>query len=163
MRGQRLAQVLADDVQVMRRVVVEQPFNLIADLCAQVQKVAVEILPAFQLVTAQRDVHHHLLQANRVGHGHQHDFAVQAACAFQLGQALFQVPGHQHAGQFIGVQRSLNVNLALWLGRAVMKAVNMPFGAGNRCQQGMGLMSLHVKVLVGRAEKGQPAALRQSK
>ena len=61
------------------------------------------------------------------------------------------------------MQRGLYVDLALWGGRAVVEAVDMPFCAGNRCQQGMGLMSLHVKILVSRPKEGQPAAFRQAK
>ena len=102
--GQRLAQVLADDLPVMLRVLGQQPFDFITDLHAQVQKVAVEVLSAFQLITPQRDVHDHLFQPDRVGHGHHHDFAAQATGAFEFGQVFFQMPRHQHAGQFIGMQ-----------------------------------------------------------
>jgi hypothetical protein len=39
-----------------------------------------------------------LAQAHRVGHGHQHDLAAEAAGGVQRVQALAQVVGDQHAG-----------------------------------------------------------------
>ncbi|MNP12817.1 hypothetical protein D3C76_1050680 [compost metagenome] len=101
---QGLAQAVADQFEVALRVVAELAFDRIADLFAQIDEPAVEVLPAFELIAAQRYIHQHLFQAGRVGHGHQDDFAAQSASGFQLGQALLEVPRHQHAGHFIGVQ-----------------------------------------------------------
>ncbi len=82
----------------------ESGFDVITDLSAEVAEPAIEVLAAFQLVAAQRGVHQHLFQADRVGHGHHDDFAQQAPGVFQFGQTLLQVPGHQHARQLVGMQ-----------------------------------------------------------
>ncbi len=128
----------------MLRVVSQAGFDIIADLRAEVAEPAIEVLPALQLVTAQRRVHQHLFQANRVGDRHHDDFTQQAAGVFQLGQTLFQVPGDQHARQFVSVQRGLDVDLAGALLRAVMKAVDVPASAWHRRQQVMCVMA-HVQ------------------
>ncbi|MNP56452.1 hypothetical protein D3C76_1511760 [compost metagenome] len=88
----------------MHRVLGEVGFDLIADRIAQVDKITVEVLTALQLEAAQRHIHQHLFEADRVGHGHQDDFTAQHAVGFEFAQALLEVPGHQHARQLVGVQ-----------------------------------------------------------
>ncbi len=99
------AQGVANEFDVVLGVLSQQVFDLIANLVAEVDKQAIEVLPAFQFVAAQWDVHQHLFQAHRVGDRHQHDFTQQPSGSGQLGKARLQVPGHQHARQFIGMQR----------------------------------------------------------
>ncbi|MNT24021.1 hypothetical protein D3C72_1594700 [compost metagenome] len=101
---QGAAQGFADQGNVVRRILAQVRFDLIADLVAQVDEVAIEILATLQLEAAQRHIHQHLFQADRVGDRHQYDFAAQQALGFELAQALLEVPGDQHAGQFVGVQ-----------------------------------------------------------
>jgi hypothetical protein len=76
-----------------------------------------------------------LVEADGVGHRHQDDLAAQPALGLQRAQALFEVPGHQHAGQFVGVQRGLDVDLAPAVGRAEVEAGSAR-GARQRCDQG---------------------------
>ncbi len=104
LRRKGQAQGVANKLDVVRGVVAQQVFDLIADLLTEVDKQAIEILPAFQLVAAQRNVHQHLLKSHRIGDGHQHDLTAQAPSRRQLRQAQLQVPGHQHARQLIGMQ-----------------------------------------------------------
>mmetsp|Transcript_9628 Transcript_9628/g.22429 ORF Transcript_9628/g.22429 Transcript_9628/m.22429 type:complete len:283 (+) Transcript_9628:4067-4915(+) len=66
--------------------------------------VAVEVLAGGQLEAAGMHMQQVLGQADRVGHGHQHDLAAQAAGGLQRIQLQAQVVGHQHAGQFVGMQ-----------------------------------------------------------
>ena len=137
--GQRLAQAFADQFDVVLRILAEVALDLVADLIGEIDEAAVEVLAALQFVAPQRHVHQYLFQAHRVGHRHQHDLPAQAALAFQLGQALLEVPGHQHAGQFVGVQRGLDVDLAAGP-RAEVETVDLSGDAGDRCQQVMGLV-----------------------
>ena len=133
----------------MRGIVGQKTFDGIANRSAQIEELAVEVLPAGQLKTAYRYVHQHLFKARRVGHRDDHDLAAQSASRLQLGQALLEVPGHQHAGQFIGMQGRLDVDLALWLRWPVMKAMDESFSTRHRGQQRVDLMSLcaHKKIL----------------
>ncbi|MNY02455.1 hypothetical protein D3C86_1350270 [compost metagenome] len=139
--GQRIAQAAADQLQVVLRIVTELALYHVADFLTEVDEPAVEVLAAFQLVAAQRHIHQHLFQAHRVGDGHQHDFAAQASGGFQLRQALLEVPGHQHAGHFVGVQGGLDVDLAVGRLRAEVKTVDLSCGPRQRGQQVMFLVA----------------------
>ncbi|MNE79411.1 hypothetical protein D3C80_1758920 [compost metagenome] len=87
-------------------------FDLITDAVGQVDEVAIEVLAALQFEAPQRCVPQYLFQAYRVSHRHQDDFPLQTALLLQLGQPPLEVPRHQHAGQFVGMQRGLDVHLA---------------------------------------------------
>ncbi|WLI76988.1 hypothetical protein Q5705_20975 [Kosakonia sp. H02] len=52
--GQRVAQVAADQLQVVLRIVTELAFDRVADFLAEVDEPAVEVLAAFQFVATQR-------------------------------------------------------------------------------------------------------------
>ncbi|MOA46934.1 hypothetical protein D3C78_1695110 [compost metagenome] len=56
-----------------------------------------------------------LIEADRVGHWHQFDHALQTALLLELVEALLEFPRSAHARQFIGVQAGLDVHLA-WAG-----------------------------------------------
>ncbi|MNP65604.1 hypothetical protein D3C76_1612090 [compost metagenome] len=72
--------------------------DFVADFVTQVEEMTVEVFAALQLVASQGHIHQHLIQARRVGDGHQHNLAAQQALAFQVRQALLEVPGHEHSG-----------------------------------------------------------------
>ena len=135
--GQGAGQCTADQLGITLRIIAQQFFHLVADVFAEVDEQAIEVLPAFQFVAAQGDVHQHLFQAHRVGDRHQHDFAAQAPDRFKLCQARLEVPGHQHARQFIGMQGGLDVHLAFGLLRAEVKTVDLPRRARHRRDQVM--------------------------
>ncbi len=139
--GQRIAQVAADQLQVVLRIVTELAFDRVADFLTEVDEPAVEVLAAFQFVATQRHIHQYLFQAHRVGDGHQHDFAAQATGGFQFRQALLEVPGHQHAGHFVGVQGGLDVDLAVGRLGAEVKTVDLSCGPGQRGQRVMFLVA----------------------
>ncbi|MCY1423452.1 hypothetical protein D9M71_391630 [compost metagenome] len=103
----------------MRRVLGEVFFDQVADAVRQVDEVAIEVLAALQFKTPQWRIQQHLLQAHRVGHRHQNDLALQSALLFQLDQTALEVPGYQHARQFVGVQRGLDVDFATTAGAEV--------------------------------------------
>ncbi len=102
--GEGVAQMCADQFEVVLRIVAELALDGVADFFAEVDEPAIEVLPALQFVATQRHVHQHLFEADRVGHRHQHDLAAQAAGGFQLRQTLLEVPGDEHARQFVGMQ-----------------------------------------------------------
>jgi len=135
--GQGGAQCGANQFDIVLRIISEQRLDLVAHLITEVDKQAIEVLPALQLVAAQGDIHQHLFQAHRVGDGHQHDLAQQPPSRRQFGEAHLQVPGHQHAGQLIGMQRRLDVNLACGLLRAEVETVDLPRRAWHRRNQFM--------------------------
>src|SRR5471030_2969254 len=87
----------------------------------------VEILAAAQFETAHMGALQMLIEADRVGHRHQFDYALQLALGFEFGQALLQLPGRAHARQFVGVQAGLDVNLAG--ARAITKHAEAALGA----------------------------------
>lgn len=97
LRGERGGQRRADQFGVVPGIIPEQVFDLVADGFTEVDKQAIEVLPALQLIATQRDIHQHLFQAHRIGDGHQHDLAAQAAGRCQLRQLHLEVPRHQHA------------------------------------------------------------------
>ncbi|MNS67268.1 hypothetical protein D3C72_1005160 [compost metagenome] len=139
--GQRFAQAAADQLPVVLRIVTELALDRVADLFTEVDEPAVEVLAAFQFVAAQWYIHQHLFQTHRVGDGYKHDFAAQATGGFQLCQALLEVPGHQHAGHFVGVQGGLDVDLAVGRLRAEVKTVDLSCGPRQRGQQVMFLVA----------------------
>lgn len=88
---------------------------------------AVEVLAAAQLEAAHVRALQVLIEADRVGHRHQFDHALQTALLFQLIETLLEFPRGAHARQFIGVQAGLDVNLAG--ARAVAKHAERTFAA----------------------------------
>ena len=91
--------------------------------------VAVEILAARELEPSLRPAQHGLAQADRVGHRHHDDLAAQAPGRLQRRQPGAQVVGGEHAGQFVGMQRGLQVGLAAAVGRAVVETGDAALGA----------------------------------
>ena len=85
--------------------------NLLRDVRGEVGVVAVEVLAGIELKAPHGLVQQALRRANRVGHGHQDDFAVDLAGRVQPFEQRAQVVGGQHARQFFGVQTGLDVNL----------------------------------------------------
>jgi len=82
---------------------------------AEFDERTVEILAAAQFEAAHVIALQMLIQANRIGHRHHFDNALQTALPFQFVQAQLEFPRGTHARQFIGVQAGLNVGLALAL------------------------------------------------
>ncbi|MNS09471.1 hypothetical protein D3C72_409580 [compost metagenome] len=121
----------------MGRVVGQVFFDLVADAVGKVDEVTVEVLAALQFETPQRRVQQHLFQADRVGHRDQDDLALQAALLFQFAEATLEVPGHQHAGQLVGMQRSLDIDLATTAG-AEVETVQLARDARNGGKQVVG-------------------------
>jgi hypothetical protein len=160
--GEGVAQAGTDQFKVVLCIVVQLAFDRVADFFAEVDEPAIEILSTLEVVTAQRHIHQHLLEADRVGHRHEDDFAAQAAGGFKLRQALFEMPGDQHARQFVGMQRGLNVHLALGLLWAEVETVNLPCGPRQRGQQVMDLVA-HFLLFISEAvasesARGRPAS-----
>ena len=95
--AEQFSQLAANQLQVLCGIVAELAFKGVTNLRAQVQEVAVEVLPALQFVAAQRDIHHYLLEASRVGHWHDDDLTEQAPGRLQFCKALLEVPGNSSA------------------------------------------------------------------
>ena len=92
----------------------------------------VEILAAGQGEAAERPAEHALAESDRIGHRHQHDFAVDAVAHLEIGEETAQVMGDQHPGRLIGVQRGLDHGLAPCPAVAEMQAVQLAVRAGRR-------------------------------
>lgn len=75
-------------------------------------KRAVEILAAAQLEAPHVTALQVLVEADRIGHRHQLDHALQTALLFQRVEALLEFPRGAHARQLVGVQAGLDVHLA---------------------------------------------------
>ena len=72
---------------------------------------AVEIHAVGEVEAADGIAHHALGQADRIGGGHEHDLALDPALGLEGFQALAQVVRHDHAGDLVGMERGLDVNL----------------------------------------------------
>jgi len=139
-RGQRLgelAQRLAHEGDVGVRIGPQPAIDAREHALVQVGVVAVEVLAAAQVEAAHRRLQHALREADRVGHGHQHDLADDAAFGLQRRQALAQVMGDQQAGDLVGVQRGLQRGLGAGAGRAEMQAQQLRGDAGRAVGQGV--------------------------
>ena len=89
--------------------------------CREVRIVTVEVFRGVELKTAHRFVVQPLRQADRVGHRHQHNFAGDVPGSLSGFKQCAQMVRHQHAGQFLGVQAGLDINLAATAGAAKVK------------------------------------------
>ncbi|MNZ28798.1 hypothetical protein D3C78_460350 [compost metagenome] len=110
---QRLDHGLADQRDVGLFVGTEALADTRGDQFAQLDEVAVEVLPAAQLETAEVAGLQGLAEADGVGHRNQFDTRLQKTFGLQIGKTLLQLPGGTHARQLIGVQAGLDVDLAL--------------------------------------------------
>jgi hypothetical protein len=77
----------------------------------EIVEIAVEVLHRAELEAAQVIAEHVLREADRVRHRHDHDFAAQLARRLERGDLAAQQRGDQHAGQFVRMQRRLDVDL----------------------------------------------------
>ena len=71
---------------------------------------AVEVFAAVQFKASRWFVLYALRRANRVGHGYQHDAALDLPGRVQTLQQRAQMVGSQHARQLLGMQAGLDVN-----------------------------------------------------
>ena len=115
-------------------------------------EIAVEVLRGVGLEASRQMAEKVLVQADRIGHRHDHDFAAKLAGGFQRGQLAAQRPRHQHAGQLVGMQRRLDVDLLPAAG-TVVETHEVAGGAERRGNQrmGLGLHSFQIRGEVGRA------------
>ena len=81
----------------------------------------IEIFPGCGLKPAQMTTHYHLRQADRIGDRYHNNFSRDITARLEGGQAITQMMGDQHAGQFIGMQRSLDINFFARISNTVMK------------------------------------------
>jgi len=132
---------------------VRRPFDARQHERREIVEIAVEVLHRAELEAAEVIAEHVLRQADRVRHGHDDDFAAQLAGRLERGDLAAQQRGDQHAGQFVRVQRRLDVDL-LAAARAVVEARDLALGADGGGNQRMGLR-LHDE---GRA--AQPRVIR---
>ena len=72
---------------------------------------AVEIHAVGEIEAADGIAHHALGQADGIGGGHEHDLALDPALGLEGFQALAQVVRHDHAGDLVGMERGLDVDL----------------------------------------------------
>src|SRR5207253_9371715 len=95
------------------RIITQAPLQLCSHRLAQLEEIPIEVLAAAKLETPLMATLQQLTKAHRVRHRYQLDHTIQCALGFELGQALFQLPGGAHSRQFVSVQAGLDIGLAL--------------------------------------------------
>ncbi|MNQ67528.1 hypothetical protein D3C85_820550 [compost metagenome] len=151
---QTLAPGCANHFEVVVDVLPQETFDFLRDLLMMNRKMAVVVAPTAQLETSTQCTHDVLAQPRRIGHGHQNDFVLQPIGFFQGDQVSAHNRRHQHGGDFISVQRGLDVNLAALSGRSVMLAVDVPAAAVCRLKQWV--FAMFHKVKLSSSKVGRP-------
>lgn len=105
------AQRGADQVCVARGVVCEAAFELRRQRRAGIGKAPVEVLSRLHVETAHVRAEPMLIQPGGIRYRHEHDPRVEQPCGFELGEAALEHPRDDHAGQLVGMQRCLDVDL----------------------------------------------------
>jgi hypothetical protein len=85
----------------------------LGDRAAQVRPVAVEVAAAGQLGPAQLLGVDELVQADRIGIGHQHDLAADQAIVVGAVEQAPEVVRHQEPRRLVGVECGLDVHFGL--------------------------------------------------
>ncbi len=134
---ERLAHRRAHGQQVLRRVLAQPALDARHHQRGQVVEVAVEVLHGVQLEAAEMVAEHVLGQADRIRHRHHHDFVAQPPGRLERREMAAQQGRDEHAGQFVGMQRRLDIDL-LPAARTVMEAGDVAFGAERGGNQRMG-------------------------
>ena len=91
--------------------------------------VAIEIFAAGQFETALLAVQKRLRKAERIGHRHDDNLAGDFSRRFKGCESRAQMMRHQHARQFIGVQRGLDIDFLARVCVAIVKADDFAFCA----------------------------------
>src|SRR6202012_1766107 len=99
--------------------------------------IAVEVLPAVHFEAAQLRAMQVLVQPDRIRYRHDNHLATQLAGGLELRQKLTQMPRDEHAGQFVRVQRRLDIDF-LPVARTIVKTQEVARGAERRRNEGMG-------------------------
>ena len=118
---------------------------------------AVEILARVELKTSHGFVLQPLRRADRVGHGNEHDIAVNLARRIGRLQQRAQVVGGQHTRQLFGMQTGLDIDLRATAGHAKMQAAQR----GVQAQTGRAkrvVVALHGLQLSARAAQASCGA-----
>ena len=93
-------------------------------------ELAVEVDAGAEVETAEGAALHVLRQADRVGHGHEHDLALDGSHGFQGREAFDEALRHQHRGHLVGMQRGLEVGLAAGGAGTEVQAAHTALRAG---------------------------------
>ena len=105
------AQGLADQADIGRSVARQLALDALGRLRHEVGIAAVEVDAVGEVEAADRIAHHPLRQADGIGGGHEHDLALDPALGLERRQALAQVMRRDHAGDLVGMERGLDVDL----------------------------------------------------
>ncbi|MND54620.1 hypothetical protein D3C80_456830 [compost metagenome] len=150
-----LAHQASNQLHIVARVAAESALEVGRDHLGQLRELTVEVLPTGEIESALMGCLDHLRQADRVGDRHQFDHPGQAALLLQFAQQALEFHGHAHAGQFVGMQRCLDVGLA----RPVAKTEQRQAPLGARGAPGQDVLNVfHAEFLSACAVPGTPAS-----